>query len=405
MSNEAIHLDIVAVLEIAALEQQADRSFRLIGKAPPWFTDFCPQADSEHTSLRPQDTFLFLEQFVSEAETFWESSEPGPLRSGVWSESYAAGRQYYLEASAMRLGDRRLLVLERSRSSFGDIQKLTQTAREHSLDHDRLRRAEEALRKSEERYRDLFENASDLIHSCGTDGKLLYGNRAFCDALGYSEDELTGLSIFDIVHPKNRRQYLKAFQRVTFGHKVDNIEAMFVTKDGRRIQVEGSSSCRFEDGEPVATRSIFRDITDRNDAQRALKRSELQLQAILDKIPAVVSVKDNQGRYLLVNNRFESLFDVSRDTVVGRCDIDLFPTQTAEALRAGDQRVLDGGAPIEWEELVRQDDGQHTYFSVKFPLLDTKGVAYAVCGISTDITERKRMQVELAKARDVAADL
>ena len=405
MSDEAIQLDIIAALDIAAMEQQADRSFTLIGKAPRWFTDFCPQADSERTSLRPQDTFLFLEQFVSEAEAFWDSSEPGPLRSGVWSESYAAGRQYYLEASAMRLGERRLLVLERSRSAFGDVQKLTQTAREHSLDHDRLRRAEEALRKSEERYRDLFENASDLIHSCGTDGKLLYTNRAFCDALGYREDELLGLSILDLVHPKSRRQYLQAFQRVTFGEKVDNIEAMFVTKDGRRIQVEGSLSCRFQDGQPVATRSIFRDITDRNHAQQALKKSEQQLQAILDKTAAVISVKDNQGRYILINRKFESLFDVSRDTVVGKRDIDLFPKQTAEALGAGDQKALDGGAPIEWEEQVRHDDGPHTYGSVKFPLFDMKGVAYAVCRISTDISERKRMEAELAKARDVAVDL
>jgi PAS domain S-box-containing protein len=389
MSDEAIQLDIITALDIAALEQQADRSFILIGKAPRWFAEFCPQSDSERASLRPQDTFLFLEQFVPEAETFWDSDEPGPLRSGVWSESYALGRQYVLEASAMKVGGRRLLVLERSRSSFGDIQTLTQAAREHSLDHDRLRRAEEALRKSEERYRDLFENASDLIHSCGTDGKLLYANRAWCDALGYSEDELPGLSIFDILHPKSRRQYLQAFQRVTFGEKVDNIEATFVTKDGGRIHVEGSSSCRFENGQPVATRSIFRDITDRNHAQQALKKSEQQLQAILDKTPAVISVKDNQGRYVLINSRFESLFDVSRDSVVGKCDSDLFPQQKADALRANDQKVLDGGVTVEWEELVHQDDGPHTYWSVKFPLLDTRGAVYAVCGISTDMTERK----------------
>ncbi|HSB08356.1 MAG TPA: response regulator [Blastocatellia bacterium] len=404
MSHEAIQLDIIAALDVAALEQQADRSFTLIGKAPGWFKEFCPQAGSEGARLRPQDTFLFLEQFVPEAEAFWESAEPGPLWSGIWSESYAAERQYYLEASAMRVGERRLLVLERSRSAFGDIQALTQKAREHGLDYDRLRRAEEALRISEERYRDLFENATDLIQSCGPDGKLIYVNRAWSNALGYSADEVPGLSIFDIIHPTSRPHCQQMFGRVMSGEKVEHMEAMFITKDGRTIKVEGSSSCRFENGKPVATRSIFRDITERKRAEQALRKSEQQLQAILDNSPAVIYVKDNWGRYILINTRFEKLFHVSKDLVVGKSDFDLFPKEMAEAFRANDQKVLEAGVSLEWEEIAPHDDGPHTYLSAKFPLLDTNGVGYAVCGISTDITERKRMEVELAKARDVALE-
>ena len=404
MADESIKPDIMAALEIAAMKRLEDGAFVLIGAAPRWLIEFMPQSIVEGAHLRPQDTFLFLEQFIDEAEAFWESKEADPLRSGAWSESYAAGKQYHLEASALKAGEDKVLVIERMRSAYGDIQALAQKARERNLDFDRLRRAEEALRKSEERYRDLFENATDLIHSCGPDGKLLYANPAWCDALGYTPVEVPGLSILDIVHPSSRESYRQIFRRVLEGERVGNIEAMFVTKDGGTIRVEGSSSCRFKDGKPIATRSIFRDVTERKRAERALTKGQQQLQAILDNSTAVIYVKDQWGRFVLINSRFESLFHVSKELVVGKSDFDLFPRETAEAFRANDQQVLEARAPLEWEETAPHDDAVHTYLSVKFPLFDLNGTAYAVCGISTDITERKRMEAELAQARDAALE-
>ncbi|HSE35712.1 MAG TPA: PAS domain S-box protein, partial [Blastocatellia bacterium] len=404
MKDEAIKSDLLAALDIAAMERLSDGEFELIGAAPRWLAEFVPQAAAEGARLRPQDAFMFLEQFLTEAETFWESDADGPLRSGVWTEAYAAGKHCNLEASALKVGEHRLLVIERLRSAYGDIQALAQKARDKNLDYDRLRRTEEALRKSEERYRDLFENATDLIQSCAPDGKLMYANRAWCEALGYTADEIPKLTIFDIIHPTTRQHCQEVFNRVMSGEKAQHIEAMFVTKDGNTIRVEGNSSCRFKDGKPYATRSIFRDITERYHAEQALRKSEQQLQAILDNSTAVIYLKDYWGRYILVNNRFENLFHIGKDLVVGKSDFDLFPREMAEAFRANDVKVLEAGTAIEWEEKAPQDDGPHTYLSVKFPLCDSAGVAYAVCGISTDITERKRMEVEVEHARDVALE-
>lgn len=404
MSNDPIKTDILAALDIAAMERLEDGEFALIGEAPHWLIDFWPQAAEKGASIRLQETFIFLEQFLLDAESFWDSGKAGLLRSGVWTEAYSTGKEYNLEASALRWDERRLLIIERLRSAYGDIQSLAQKARDHNLDYDRLRRVEEALRRSEERYRDLFENATDLIQSCAPDGKLIYANRAWCEALGYSPDEVPRLSIFDIVHPSSRSHCHEMFSRVMSGENVEHIEATFVTREGTKIKVEGSSSCRFKDGKPVATRSIFRDITERKRAEEALKKSERQLQAILDNSTTLVYVKDYWGRYILINSRFESLFHVSKDLVVGKSDFDLFPKEMAEAFRANDLKVFEAGTQLEWEEIAPQDDGPHTYLSVKFPLFDSTGVPYAVCGISTDITDRKRMEADLAKARDQALD-
>ena len=125
------------------------------------------------------------------------------------------------------------------------------------------RHAERELKESEERYRDLFENANDLIQSAAPDGTLVYVNRAWRDALGYSEEEVSRLSLFDIIHPDSLAHCMEMFGRVLSGEKLDHVEAMFVTKEGRTITVEGSTSCSLKDGKPAATRSIFRDITDR----------------------------------------------------------------------------------------------------------------------------------------------
>lgn len=403
MNDEAIKPDILAALDILAMEALEDGQFKLVGAPPAWFAHFHAQP-AEESSLRPQTVFLFLEQFLSEAQAFWESGATQPLRSGVWTEVYASGKQDSLEASALRVGERKLLVIERLRSAYGDIQTLAQKSRDRNLDYDRLRQTEEALRKSEERYRDIFENATDLIQSCSPEGKLIYVNRAWREALGYNAEEVPGLSIFDIIHPSSRPHCQEMFGRVMAGETVDHIEAMFVTKDGRTIAVEGNSSCRFKDGKPVATRSIFRNTTERKRAEQALKKSQQQLQAILDNSTAVIYLKDYWGRYILINNRFETLFHVSKTQVVGKTDFDLFPRNMAEVFQANDRQVLEARTALESEEIAPHDDGPHTYLSLKFPLSDANGELYAICGISTDITDRKEMEAELAEARDAALE-
>ncbi len=132
------------------------------------------------------------------------------------------------------------------------------------------------------------------------------------------------------------------------------------------------------------------DIAERARVQQALENSEACLQQILNNTTAVVFVKDTEGRFMFVNRQFERLFHLRQTEVAGRTDREILPEEIAQAFRANDRLVLQRNAPIEFEETVPLDDGLHTYISIKFPLHDANGVAYAVCGIATDITERKR---------------
>jgi len=127
---------------------------------------------------------------------------------------------------------------------------------------------------------------------------------------------------------------------------------------------------------------------------------EAQMQAVLDHSPTVIHLKDIQGRYILTNRRFQQLFHLSREEFTGKSQHDVFPQETASVLRQHDQQVLATLAPMEFEETLLQDGEPHTYISVKFPLLDATGAPYALCGISTDITERKRAELALRQSEE-----
>ncbi|MFO1499167.1 MAG: PAS domain-containing protein [Verrucomicrobiota bacterium] len=127
--------------------------------------------------------------------------------------------------------------------------------------------------------------------------------------------------------------------------------------------------------------------------------SEARLQAILDNTTAVIYLKDRTGRYLLVNRQFEELFQVTRAQIIEKTAYDLFPRELADALQANDHRVLESLSSLQFEEVVALQSGERrTYVSVKFPLCNSAGRPYAICGISTDITERKQMETQLLTA-------
>ena len=143
------------------------------------------------------------------------------------------------------------------------------------------KQAEVALAESEERYRDLFENATDLIQSCALNGRFLYVNRAWRETLGYSEAQVQTMNLFDILHPDCKASCLESLSRVISGEKLDQIKAAFISQDGTKISVEGNINCKFVAGKPVATRAIFRDITQRLQAEAALRYQQEQTERLL----------------------------------------------------------------------------------------------------------------------------
>ncbi len=153
-----------------------------------------------------------------------------------------------------------------------DLAKSTTSIENLNKEITERRRTEEQLRESEERYRDLFENAHDMIQSVAPDGRFVFVNRSWLEALGYTEAELLHMSLFDIIHPESLPHCQEMFAKVMAGEPVKKVEATFVAKDGRAIQVEGNASLRRIGGKVVATQGIFRDVTQRKRAEEEIKQ-------------------------------------------------------------------------------------------------------------------------------------
>ncbi|HEY7372412.1 MAG TPA: AAA family ATPase [Polyangia bacterium] len=141
---------------------------------------------------------------------------------------------------------------------------------------------------------------------------------------------------------------------------------------------------------------LERENTERKRAEAFLEESRGKLQQIIDNSAAVIFVKDAGGRYLLANRAFNELFHFTRDEVIGKTDAYLpLPRETPGTVRANDVAALREDRAIEFEETVTTHGIAHTFLALKFPLHDAEGRPYAVCGIATDISGRKRFEDQL----------
>jgi PAS domain S-box-containing protein len=125
-----------------------------------------------------------------------------------------------------------------------------------------------------------------------------------------------------------------------------------------------------------------------------------QAKILLDSSLSVIFFKDVQGRYLDVNPRFEQLFGLQRDQIIGRTDSEIFPPEQAANFRGNDLRVIESGTPLEFEEVAQYTDGPHVSIVSKFPLREANGQVSAICGIVTDITERNQMAEALRQSEE-----
>ncbi|MGB5823548.1 MAG: PAS domain S-box protein, partial [Proteocatella sp.] len=168
------------------------------------------------------------------------------------------------------------------------------------------------LKFSEEQYKDFVDNASDLIQCVGIDGEFLYVNRVWREKLGYIGDEISSMTLWDVIHPDSRAHCRDVFRKIIAGDKVDLIEAVFVTKDRQNIYAKGNVNCRFdESGGFISTRGIFRDISmEKAKELEILKYKKLadekaKMQEMLSKAIADFIDIDNKTFSYIINHTLE----------------------------------------------------------------------------------------------------
>ncbi len=148
-------------------------------------------------------------------------------------------------------------------------------------------------------------------------------------------------------------------------------------------------------------RLLQKEIAERIVAEGARRESEARLQAIIDNAPAAIFIKDLEGNYTLVNTYLEWVYGKPKEQIIGRKSYDFMPAESAEEIRKNDLRVLETKAPVIVEEMIMLANGEMRIFSsVKFPMVSVDGEVYGICGITTDIMERKLVEKELELYRE-----
>lgn len=293
-----------------------------------------------------------------------------------------------------------LRVAERTRQLAEANATLMREARERQ-------RAEQEAHESELRLRAVLDSALSAVVVIDRTGRIIDWNARAETMFGWTRAEILDRTLTEtIIPPRYRTAHQRGLERYLAtgeGQALNRIiELSALRRDSGEFPVELSIS-PLQTHDTVTFCGFITDITERKRAEEAVRSAQHLLQAIIDHATAVIYVKDLEGRYLLLNRRYEELFQIDRANLAGKTDFDVFPAAVADAFRAFDRKVLAAGKALEAEEIAPHADGPHTYLSVKCPLFDADGKPYAVCGISADITERKQAEERLqASLKDVS---
>jgi PAS domain S-box-containing protein len=282
-------------------------------------------------------------------------------------------------------------------------EKLLIEIKERKRSEKSLLESKKRLKISERKHRRLIESLQDnfFLYSYNTEGVFTYISPSIMNVLGYSqEDFLTHLSKYMTDNPCNEK-VIKYKDLSLKGIKQPPYEVEIYHNNGSERTLKVQEVPVFdEEGKVIAVEGIAEDITNRNKSEELLQTTKNQLQSILDNTTAVIYIKDREGKYVLINQQYKTLFKVSREDIIGKTDMDIFPEEMAKAFRSNDLKVFDAGVPLELEEIAPHDDGPHTYISLKFPLFNSNGTSDMVCGISTDITKRKKTEEILRESKE-----
>jgi len=308
-------------------------------------------------------------------------------------QSDADAPEYYENPALTKSGDERLVAWRNTflRNEKGKIIATLSSGE----DITERRKTEEALQASEQRYRDLFENAGEGIITLDMNGRITEANR-LVEEYGFNRAELLGRKLFDFVPEYDKARSVSDFQALIAGKRL--LGQMDVITPKGIITVEYRDTPIEWAGEVIGVQIILTDITERKQAEEELKR----FQFIVESAHDAIFFKDLKSRYIVVNNKTLESFGLSHKEVIGKNDLEIMSDkQEARINIENDQLVFKTGKPTKFSKHMTGADGKEYWFeAVKVPQYDNNGNIIGLIGIDRDITERKKMEEELRESEE-----
>jgi len=264
------------------------------------------------------------------------------------------------------------------------------------------RRAEQKLRESEKKYRGLFEYTTDGILVLNARGDILDANMRICELLDVKKDELIGKNMFnlEVFTSSSYPIVLQQFEQLLRERTAKSYKTEIRNKTGKILDVDISSFFLIKDGEVDNFVLIFRDYTEKNEAEKRREMEHELLQTLMEYIPDSIYFKDERNRFILVNKAKAMHSNVTPAEMIGKTDYDFLPKEQAEKLFAEEEAILRSGQPIinKVEHIVYPDGSEKWVSVTKIPRFNSDGEIIGTMGISRDITLYEQMKIDLQKS-------
>ena len=256
-------------------------------------------------------------------------------------------------------------------------------------------------------FRLLVESVSDYaIYLLDTAGRVMSWNTGAERIKGYAAAGILGRH-FSIFYLPEDRAAGRPDQMLAQAAREGRMSAQGwrLRQDGSRFWADGViTALRSRSGELTGYAKVTRDLTSWRQAHERIRESEERLQAFTDHSPAIMFLKDPDGRYRFVNRQLLARFGLRREQILGRRDQEVFPGPQAALFAASDGEVLSQKSTIELEQALATREGERIHMVVKFPVFDAVGGVAGIGGTATDITERKRSEQALLEQRTLLAE-
>jgi diguanylate cyclase (GGDEF)-like protein/PAS domain S-box-containing protein len=262
------------------------------------------------------------------------------------------------------------------------------------------KKSEERIQQSEERLRAYLENISDTIWLINLNLDVGYVSPSVMCMLGMLPEELIGRPSSLVIHPDDM-DIISGAMGYVMEHPGEprTIKYRVSHKDGRWIYVESTGINMLGNPAICGVLVTMRDITERKQAEDALRESESSMRAILDNSPYLVWLKDTEGRYITSNNAHANYVRLKTPSeITGKTDFDLWTKELAEKYRADDAEVMASRLQKRVEEQSIDGDRMHWVETYKTPVIDESGNVLGTTGFAIDITERKLVEEALLRS-------
>jgi PAS domain S-box-containing protein len=302
------------------------------------------------------------------------------------------------ELSAQKL----FTIVVASLRAYRDIVKLEDSRAE-------LLEANQHLSKERERIQVTLDSIGDAVMTTDAAGLITHLNPVAERLTGWSLQDAKGMdvkTVFPIVDASTGETIDNPIDKVIATGETVYLSnhTTLISRTGQQFQIADSAApIRDVNKHILGMVLTFNDVTEQYRLREAAKQSQLYLQMIMDHTPAIIYAKDLLGRYLFINQKFKTFFNLTTEEIIGKTDYEIFPAEIAAEFCANDKLVLYSGKALEAEETAPYNDEIRHYLSVKFPIVDDSGDAYAICGISTDITEHKKQEEQLRRSQKMEA--